>query len=315
MQTHRREGRPASARLPQLDWENVRLFLAVFRGRSLLAASARLELDVSTVSRRLDRLEQQLGATLFDRTRYGTMPTALAEQMLSHAEQMELAAVKFASAGASVETEVEGVVRLTVPPGVADAFIAPALAKLHARHPRLVVELDAAVGYADLSRREADVAIRAKRPTSGDLVSTKIVEARAVPLASPAYARSLGRLRSLEKARWIVYGTELAHLPESAWLRRCAPKAPVVFRTSHFASQLAAARAGLGAVVAAAPFGDASLVELAHAKTLDRAWAELPTGALWLVGHRALRETPRIAAVWSFVLETLGARRTNASAP
>jgi DNA-binding transcriptional LysR family regulator len=154
-----------------LDWEQVRLFLAVAREKSLAGASARLGVDVSTVSRRLDRLEDLIGAPLFDRTRDGTSPTVLAEQVMPHAEEMELAAVRFAAAGAKVETEVEGIVRLTVPPGVADAFVAPALPELYARHPNLVIELDASVGYADLTRREADVAIRAHRPASGDLVS------------------------------------------------------------------------------------------------------------------------------------------------
>jgi DNA-binding transcriptional LysR family regulator len=76
-----------------------------------------------------------------------------------------------------------------------------------------------------------------------------------------------------------------------------------VFRTSHFASQLAAARAGLGVVMAAKQFEQEGLVEIAHARSLDAAWAELPSGALWLVGHRALRHVPRVAAVWSFVME------------
>lgn len=112
--------------------------------------------------------------------------------MLPHAEEMELAAIRFAAAGARVETEVEGTVRISMPPGIADTFIAPALVKLHARHPRLVVEIEASAGYADLTRREADLAIRVMRPTGGELVALKLVTVREVPLASPAYARALG---------------------------------------------------------------------------------------------------------------------------
>jgi DNA-binding transcriptional LysR family regulator len=288
-----------------LDWEQVRLFLAVARARSLSGASARLALDVSTVSRRLDRLEEEVGSALFDRTRDGTTPTALAEQMLPHAEEMERAAVQFASAGASVETEVEGTVRLTVLPGVADAFVAPAFAKLIARYPRLVVEFDASIGYADLTRHEADLAIRSVRPTSGDLVSMKLVTARSVPLASPAYARELGKLKSLEDARWIAWGHDLAHLPDSQWLRKHAPSVTPVLRTSHMASQLAAARTGLGVTLAARQFAGDTLVEVAHSRSLDAAWSDLPEGALWLVGHKALRRVPRIAAAWDFIVETV----------
>jgi DNA-binding transcriptional LysR family regulator len=292
--------------LKALDWEQVRLFLAVARERSLSGASARLALDVSTVSRRLDRLEEDVGSALFDRTRDGTTPTALAEQMLAHAEEMELAAIRFASAGANVETEVEGTVRLTVLPGVADTFVAPAFARLVERYPRLVLEFDASIGYADLTRHEADLAIRSVRPTSGDLVALKLVASRSRPLASPAYARELGKLKSLADARWIGWGRDLAHLPDSQWLRKHAPTVTPVLRTSHLASQLAAARTGLGVVLAAHQFAGDTLVEVPHAKALDPAWAELPEGAIWLVGHKALRRVPRIAAVWDFIVETVG---------
>jgi DNA-binding transcriptional LysR family regulator len=298
--------RTPSRTVPPLDWEQVRLFLAVVRERSLAGAAVRVGLDVSTVSRRLDRLEEHIGAPLFDRTREGTEPTSLAEQIVTHAEEMELSAARFASAGALVETEVEGSVRLTVLPGIADLFVAPMLANLHARHPRLVVELDASISYADLTRREADVAVRAMRPTSGELVSVQLVTAQALPMASPAYARAIGKIKHLEDARWIAWGQDLAHLPDAVWLRTHGPGVAPVFRTSHFASQLAAAREGLGVVVASAPFAKAGLVAIEHAKSLDTAWNALPVGSLWLVGHKALRNVPRVAAVWNFVRETLG---------
>lgn len=289
-----------------LDWDRIQLFLAVLRGGSLSRASERLGVDVSTISRRLDRLEAELGAPLFDRTRDGTTPTLLAEQMAPHAEEMELAAIRFAAAGAQVETEVEGSVRISVPPAVADTFLAPRLITLHRRHPKLVVEIDASVGYVDLVRRQADLAIRTVRPTHGELVVTKLVRMRTVPLTSPAYARELGALRKLTDARWIAPGDDLAHLPDAQWLKRHAPDVEPVLRTSHLGSQLAAARAGLGVLPTAHPFATTGLVEVAHARSLAAAWADLPSGTMWLVGHRASRHVPRVAAVWSFVLEILG---------
>lgn len=281
------------------------MFLAVMREKTLSRAAARLEIDVSTISRRLDRLETELGAPLFDRTREGTTPTMLAEQMLPHAEEMELAAVRFSAAGAHAETEVEGVVRLTVPPGIADTFVAPALAKLYARHPKLLMEIDASVGYADLTRREADLAIRTTRPSSGDLVSLELVSARSVPIGSPRYVKELGRLDRLEDARWIVWGNELGHIPDARWLKKHGPAAPIALRTNHFSSQLSAAGAGLGLVVTAHPPKPYGLVAVRPGKALEAAWAELPVGHMWLVGHRALRHVPRVAAVWSFIVETL----------
>src|SRR5262245_18938744 len=147
---------PAS-NLATIDSDQVRVCLAVARAGQLAGAASLLGLDVSTVSRRLDKLEDELGVHLFDRTRDGTIATAAAEAMLPAAEDMERGLAMFAAARDAIETTAEGLVRMTAPPGIADAFIAPLLARFHQRFPRVVVELDASVGYADLTRREADL--------------------------------------------------------------------------------------------------------------------------------------------------------------
>src|SRR5688572_23737373 len=106
-----------------MQWDQIRLFLAIIRGGSLAAAGARLEM-----------LEEDLGVTRFDRTRDGTRPTQLAEELLADAEQIELGVTRFAAVGERVETRVEGTVRITVPPGISDIFVAPHLRELHRRH-------------------------------------------------------------------------------------------------------------------------------------------------------------------------------------
>src|SRR5437899_5249234 len=131
----------AGRELSTIDWDQVRVFLAVARAGQLAGAAARLGLDISTVSRRIDRLESELGVHLFDRTRDGTIATAAAEAMLPAAEDMERGLALFAAAVDAIETVAEGSVRLTAPPGVADSFIAPLLARFHQRYPRVVVEL------------------------------------------------------------------------------------------------------------------------------------------------------------------------------
>lgn len=298
-----------------LDWDQVRVFLAVSRSGQLAKAAQRLGLDVSTVSRRLDRLEDELGAVLFDRSKEGTAPTAAAEAMLPAAEEMERALAQFAMARDAIETTAEGVVRLTCMPGVADAFIAPALAQFRKKHSRVVVELDSSIGYADLTRREADLAVRAHRPTSGDLVATRIVQTRAIPMTSPAYAKELGRVRDWNDARWIAWGADLAHLPVPRWMAKHAD-APPVFRTSHFQSQLTAAGAGLGVVLASTPFLRVHrLAPVEHARALQPSWDELPIEDLWLVGHRALRSVPRVAALWEFLLARLSRPVPRRTAP
>jgi DNA-binding transcriptional LysR family regulator len=288
-----------------LDWDQVRVFLAVARAGQMAGAAGRLGLDVSTVSRRVDRLEADLGVHLFDRTRDGTLLTHAAEALLPAAEEMERALAQFASAADAVETVAEGSVRLTVPPGVADCFVAPALAQFHQRFPRVSVEIDASIGYADLTRREADLALRAQRPRSGDLVAVRVVQERSIPMTSPAYAKELGRLRRWSDARWIWWAPDLMHIPTGRWLSEKLAGVTPVLRTNHFGSQIAAAEAGLGVMLAAAPFGNVrSLVPLTVSRTLAADWQALPVEDLWLVGHRALRSVPRIAALWDFLVES-----------
>jgi len=290
-----------------LDWDQVRVFLAVARAGQLSGAASRLGLDVSTVSRRLDRLEADLGGVhLFDRTRDGTVPTHAAEALLPAAEEMERALGRFAQAADSVETLPEGVVRLTVPPGVADAFVAPWLAVFHARYPRVTIELDASIGYADLTRREADLALRATRPRGGDLIAVRLIQTRSIPVTSPAYAEELGRVKQWSDARWITWGTDLMHIPTGRWMTEQLKGVTPVLRTSHFGSQLAAAAAGLGVMLASEPFCQVRpLVPVKHARALQPSWDALPVEDLWLVGHRALRDVPRVAALWDFLVERL----------
>jgi DNA-binding transcriptional LysR family regulator len=289
-----------------MDWDQVRVFLAVARAGQLAAAGARLGLDVSTVSRRLDRLEADLGIHLFDRTREGTVATAAAESMLPAAEDMERALAQFATAVDSVETVAEGSVRLTAPPGVADNFVAPLLAVFRERYPKVTVDLDASIGYADLTRREADLALRATRPRSGDLIAVRLISTRSIPMTSPAYAAELGKLRRWSDARWITWSADLMHIPTGRWMSEHLRGITPVLRTSHFGSQLAAAGTGLGVTLASEPFMQVRpLVPVAIAKTLAASWEALPVEDLWLVGHRALRTVPRVAALWDFLVEQI----------
>ncbi|MFO0748320.1 MAG: LysR family transcriptional regulator [Myxococcota bacterium] len=291
-----------------LVWDDVKVFLALWRERSYKAAGARLGVVGSTVGRRLDALEAALGARLFDRTPDGVLPTAAAESLVPHAERFEQAALGLGSAVAGLETAVEGVVRLTAPPGIMDVFVVPRMPTLLARHPGLRLELDGSVGYADLTRREADLALRATRPSSGDLVAVKIASEPDTLFAAPELARKARRWKTLAGAPVIAWGQDLAHIPSARWLAAAAPEATVVLRTSQIGAQIAAAKAGLGLVVLPHAYGaETGLAAVRLAPALLGALPEAPLQHLWLVGHRALREVPRVAAVWSFLQEAFGA--------
>lgn len=292
--------RKAACRLPGMDlrWDDLRVFLELYRGRTLAKAAKRLGLDVSTLSRRLAGLEQALDVSLFDRTRAGLVPTRAAEQLVPSAQAMEQAALEVESASDRFEREVEGVVRLAAAPGMVEAFLSPVLSSLLERYPKLRFEIDASTRVADLVRREADLAIRSIRPKSGDLVMTKITSARWVAMASPAVANRLGVVDEWTRVPWVTWGGELAQLAPARWLAKHVAAEPVL-RTNSLGLQVAAVEAGLGVALLPEPYQLAAAVApLRLSRKLEVSARGWPTEELWLVAARSVRDVPRVAAAW-----------------
>jgi DNA-binding transcriptional LysR family regulator len=291
---------------PEPQWDDIRVFLVLHRARTLAAAARVTGLDPSTLSRRLAALEETLGTRLFDRTRAGLVPSEAAEQLLPAAEEMAEAHARLARDASALERVAEGRVRLSVPPGLAEAFVAPALGRLHRRHPRIQLDLDVALQFADLTRREADLAVRTRRPQTGDLVSVKLGERRWVPMqaARRASKQRSGAVKTWGALPWITWGDDLASFPAALWVARHVPAAAIVLRTSHVTTQVAAVQAGLGVALLPTTYARVSgVVPLRPGAALSPAMDDLPTNDTWLVGHRALRLVPRVAAVWSFLVE------------
>lgn len=284
-------------------WDDVRVFLATFRLRSLGAAAVRLGVDTSTVSRRLTALETALGAQLFDRSREGLVPRRAAELLLPSAEAMEAAHARLGRDASGKETTAEGVVRVSAAPGIMETFVAPAVARLRARHPGLTLELDGSARVVDLTRHEADLALRSTKPQGAELVMTKLASATWVPVASPALVKELGIVQSWADPTWIVWDRELSSFAPSRWQAQHAGKAPIALRTSHAGSQMAALRAGAGVALVpdlyAAAYG---LEKVRYAKRLKESAAQLPVDDLWLVAHRTMRGVARVDAVWDFIV-------------
>jgi DNA-binding transcriptional LysR family regulator len=298
------------ANLQGADWDDVRVFLALWRARSLGQAARRLGVDISTASRRLVALEEQLGARLFERTREGLVPTHAAEVIQPAAELMESAHARVVRDVSGMETEAEGVVRISAPAGLTQEFLAPALAQLRVQHPRLRLELDASNRPVDLVRREADLALRTAPLEGADLVATKLATSRWLAAAAPALAASLGRLASWDDAPWIGWGDDMAGFHAARWLWRHVRREQVWIRSSAFPVQLAAARTGAGVLLAPEQtVTRAGLVPLTLPRRLRASAAEWPVDDLWLIGSRALRDVPRVAAVWRFLVETLRDQR------
>ena len=300
---------PRIARIEELRWDDVRLFLALARGRTVGEAATTLGVDGSTVSRRLVALEDALGVSLFDRGRDGVAATKAAEDLVPVAEEMELVAQRFTSAVEGLEREVSGLVRVTCPADIAEVMLAPRMPALFARHPLLHVAIEAGEAVLDLTRREADLALRIVRPTSGDLVVSKLRTVRWVAAATPALARSLGVVRSWNELPWVAWGERLAHIPPARWWGAHVKTEIPRVRSDSLRVQLAMVTSGVGVALLPEPsLGFYGLVPIELARGLRGAASEWPVDELFLVTHRALKDVPRVRAVCDFVREELAAR-------
>jgi DNA-binding transcriptional LysR family regulator len=148
------------------------------------------------------------------------------------------------------------------------------------------------------------------RPAAGDFVATRLASHPWSIIASPAHAARLGRLREPDATRWVTWGEELAHLPDARWLSAHVSRERVVLETSSMTAQLEAVRAGIGAMVVPRPYTALpGVVPIKCSAAIEKSLAALPEGTLWLVGHRALREVPRIAVVWAWIKQRFERRQ------
>lgn len=159
-----------------LHWDDIRFLLEVSRHPKLADAAARLKQDPSTVSRRLKRLERDLGLTLFERTRRGHVLSPRGQEIIRHAELAERSFSRIAQQADDGTQSLSGHIRLGVTEGLGAAVIAPSIADFTRANPAISLDLIAMSGFANVSRREADMAILLSRPTTGRLKVRRLTD-------------------------------------------------------------------------------------------------------------------------------------------
>ncbi|QKH37424.1 LysR family transcriptional regulator [Achromobacter pestifer] len=178
-----------------MDWDNARIFLAIYRVGTLRGAAALLQVDQATAGRRLAALESSLDARLFLRTPGGYVPTAAGELAFAAAERMEQAADQLQRQMQGLDHRLSGVVRVATSETVASYYIMEAVRRVHAHHPDIRVVLSTAIQLSNLTRREADLAIRNIRPDNPDLIHRHLARKEVGLYASRAYLEAHGEPR------------------------------------------------------------------------------------------------------------------------
>ena len=230
------------------DWNDIRLFLAVAESGSALGAARLLGLNQTTVTRRMDVLERQLGLTLFERRTMGYRLTEDGEVLLAAARPMGELANAIEAQAQRQRRSLSGTIRVTAPEVIFSYFLAPIIAEFRHRHPEVRIEYDASEYLVDLTRGAADVAVRAtERPHAEGLVALKLGEVAWTAYCSPGYAEAHSLPTDpdqLSGHQVVAYSGQVAERGGNKWFMQKVDPRQIAGYSSSVANMTGILRAG-----------------------------------------------------------------------
>lgn len=272
-----------------LDWNHLRLFLAVARTGTLTAAAARMKITQPTAGRQLRSLEEAAGTALFQRSHHGFRLTDAGETMLTYAQNIEDEALQLERRLMNGEERLGGVLRLSTSDWFASNVLAGPLADFAALHKELTVELVADSRLSSLHRREADMVLRFAAFSEADITQRRFTHVRYGAYLGPDYRERFGDpLASADGTghHLVTMDTALAGSADARWLGQRWPQARLALRSNNREAQAQACLKGLGIAVLPRLIGD----RLA----LERLELEPPGRDVWLGYHHDVRHSRRI---------------------
>ena len=282
-----------------LNWDDFRYLLAVARNGGAAAAAASLGVNHATVYRRIDQLEAALGARLLERGGRSLTLTAAGEEFLAGAEAMDVAALAVQARLAGRDLEPVGTLRLTAPDDITDKILLPLLVEFRDLYPRIAIELATANRFLNISRREADIALRATADPPPALIGRK-----ATGLATAVYAHESFAGQPLEALPWLDWEEGLGPTALQPWMRENVRPDQILLRINSMRSLAEAAAAGLGAAVLPCFLAD-------EAPALVRLKDPMPGWRtdLWILTHPDLRGVTRVRLLTAFLFENIRRQR------
>ncbi len=279
-----------------MNWDDMRVFLALAREGSVSGAGRALGVKHTTVARRIRAFEERLGARLFDRLPDGYAMTQAAENMFEHAVAMEGLAQAVDREVFGQDAELAGPLKLTVVHDLANRVILPKLGAFSEAYPHLDLQLLTTTGLIDLAAREADIAVRLTAKPPNYLVGREVMRLRHGIYGTTRTLRKLA-----DPVRVILFRSDVDHPP---WVTENFSNARTVLRVDDVSSMAAATRNHLGLSRMPCYIGDSD----AGLRRLDVP-LKLSDWGVWILSHVDLRATARVRVCREFLLETIEQQR------
>lgn len=288
-----------------LSWDDFRYVEAIADTGSLTGAAERLGINHSTVFRRLGQIEQQLGSRLFERGRAGYAPTACGEQMVELAERMGDDIVSFERTVTGQDLRPSGELRVTTSDVLLLHFLGDVLIGFRRAYPEIVLDIVVSNQRLNLSKRDADVAVRATYHNPDPLAGSKIARI-AWAVFGPAALATEEFDPEFDGRRhdWVAFSDPVAIAKATRWLREHASEKRIVYKMNTMIGLAEAAAGGVGLALLPCYVGTA----VAGLAQLSPPLPELE-GELWLLTHPDLRNTARVRAFIDYCAEAIARRR------
>lgn len=286
-----------------MDWDSLQVFLAIARAGRISAAARRLEVEHTTVSRRLAALEADLGVPLFYRTADGYVLTPHGRNVLSSAETMEGAAIAVAARAREKTAAMAGRVRVALPPEFASHWLAPKLSAFRTQHPQIELQVLVGTRQRNLWRGEAELAVQSPRPRQQGLVAVRIARTTMGLYASTSLTGAarlrIGAPGSMRGLSLLTYTSAFDMLQNARWFQALRASSDVNLTTNSTHALLAAARAGVG--VAVLP----RFVARQH-DDLVAVSDDIAEHDVWLITHPEFRRDPKVRGTADFLKRIAG---------
>jgi DNA-binding transcriptional LysR family regulator len=279
-------------RTGRLGWEDLRTVLAVARAGSLAGAARALEIRHSTVFRRVADVERRLGVKLFERARSGWQANSEGEAVAEAAAVMEEAALGAERRVQGADERLTGTIRIATSEMLAGFLLPRPVAQFLSAHPAIEIELDIANRNVDLTRREADFAVRATTAPNDSLVGREIAQIRYAAYAAPALLPRGRATPDLERLPWLGFDERIAHLGIARWFAETLPGVRPRLRVDSLSAMLRLGAEGVGAVVL-------PVFAAAREPKLVRITPVIPNQrmSIWLLNHPDMRSNARVRAL------------------